>query len=182
MISLAIIDDGEIKMDPVLNSTAAVEEDAELEGSRGYIDLSQSRSSSLESSRGTALGHLDKFLPSLRIEGVTDYNSATFDKDRLTPEFFGKFCSYLLESLKITRYETASRYLSAVKTTIEEDFASQRLPIFTDGQKWYKKLRATLLKRYMDLAVQNNTRLTDSAPPLMEEVILRCSLCRIGLI
>jgi hypothetical protein len=169
-------------MDPVSNLTEAVEEHAELEESRGYIDLSQSRSGSSSASRNTAVGHLNKFLPTLRIEGVTDYNSATFDKDLVTQELFGKFCSYLLESLKITRYETASRYFSAVKTMIEEDFASQRLPIFTDSQKWYTKLRATLLKRYMDLAVQNNTRLTDSAPPLMEEVSLRCSLYRSAFI
>ena len=97
------------------------------------------------------------------------YNKATFDKDLVTVELFGKYCSYLLDTRN--KYETASRYFSAVKTMIEEDFASQRLPIFTDNQKWYTRLRATMLQRYMQLAVENNTRLTDSAPPLMEEVI-----------
>ena len=169
-------------MDPVSNLTEAAEEDALLDEGRGYIDLSQSKSDSLEQSRRTAKGHLNKFLASQRIEGVTDYNSATFKKELVTVELFGKFCSYLLETGKITKYETASRYFSAVKTMIEEDFASQRLPIFTDNQKWYTKLRTTLLQRYMQIAVQNNTRLTDSAPPLMEEVILRCSLCRSALI
>lgn len=164
-------------MDPVLNLTEAAEEDAELEEGHGYIDLSQSRSDSLAKSRGTALAHLNTFLAS---QGMEAYNRATFDKEFVTIKLFGTFCSYLLAT--VNKYETASRYFSAVKTVIEEDFASQRLPMFTNNQKWYTRLRATMLQKYMQTAVDNNTRLTDSAPPLMEEVILRSLRCRSALI
>ncbi len=136
-----------------------------------YEDDSTSVSAALLKARKTAMNQFNTFLQETNIGGGVKYDPATFPVDTVTEALVGQFSCYLRQ--KVRKCETAHAYLSKMKNILEEDFKSKNsrlIELFRLPQIWFQKIRRTVSAHYLKQAEETNTAVTDSAPPLTEEV------------
>ena len=135
---------------------------------RDFADDTASVSTALLKARKTAVNQFNKFLEQSQIAGGIKYDASTFPVEELTESLLGKFSSYLREN--VNKCETAHAYLSKMKNILEEDFKTKQLELFRAPQTWFCNLRRIVSSYYLKKAELTNTAVTDSAPPLTEEV------------
>ena len=150
-------------------------------------DVGADTGSSLKRVKNTAFKHFNDFLkylhdcnavenPYTRYVSLHDKNFDGDENQRMAPEYitqflFGKFSHYLIEipEPKI-KYETCLSYVSRVKCTLSYDYnAELGNTLFSQGRNgWYAQLRQKIERHYTSQCAANNTRLSDSAPPMTE--------------
>jgi Ca2+-dependent lipid-binding protein len=135
---------------------------------REFADDTTSVSTALLRARKTAVNQFNKFLEQSQIAGGIKYDASTFPVGEVTESLLGKFSSYLREN--VNKCETAHAYLSKMKNILEEDFKTKQLDLFRPPQTWFCSLRRVVSNHYLRKAEETNTAVTDSAPPLTEEV------------
>ena len=135
-----------------------------------YGDDSTSVSEALIKARKTALNKFNEFLAATNINEGRKYDRGTFPVDLVNESLVGRFSGYLRE--KVNKCETAHAYLSKMKNILEEDFRAQPqlVELFRAPQKWFHKIRGVVSAHYLRKAEETNTAVTDSAPPITEEV------------
>ena len=150
------------------NEDTRIAEDGQINLAREFVDDSTTVSKSLANARKTATKHFNTFLSQSQIAGGNAYDPLTFPASEVTESLLGRFSSYLREN--VNKCETAHAYLSKMKNILEEDFKSQQLALFRAPQTWFHNLRRVVSSFYLQKAEETNTAVTDSAPPLTEEV------------
>lgn len=152
------------------NENTRLAEDGQINLARDFVDDSTTVSRALVKARQTATNQFNRFLSQSQIAGGNKYDPATFPASEVTESLLGRFSSYLREN--VNKCETAHAYLSKMKNILEEDFKSQQLALFQAPQTWFHNLRRVVSSFYLQKAEETNTAVTDSAPPLTEEVCI----------
>jgi hypothetical protein len=132
----------------------------------GYTDITTNKSASLRTSERTALRALNKFLMELHNANPTLHPHSSLEtlttQELLTfGPIFGRFPDYLMKTQKV-KEKTALHYISQARKQIGDKCPESNVFLV----EWYKTLRKQTGKIFTEKCRQDNTKKTNSAPPM----------------
>ncbi|KAH9114065.1 hypothetical protein AeMF1_011831, partial [Aphanomyces euteiches] len=113
-----------------------------------------------DATRNHASAAMKKFVVFLENYNNGAVSLDTISSDDITEELFGKFAAFLVSDPNIG-YSTSTTYLSSVKRQIVE---KTHTTFFDTNNHWYKTLRLTLRRTYLEQTSARGLPLQDKAP------------------
>ncbi|CEO95888.1 Core-binding (CB) domain-containing protein [Plasmodiophora brassicae] len=120
---------------------------------------------------GCALVHFNRFLddPAMRqVIAARRWEQLTVDE--ATPDVFEQFVTFLIErSPSIRKWETASAYVAQMRDALAQRFKADNPELAILDDKWYKAVRSTVKKAFVERANVTGSAFIDRAPALQKE-------------